>query len=112
LQLHSHKYILWYLVFGVNTESGRRREAKAGVILWVSQYNNCSKAQLLALLKTCSNKCRADTFPLVLRRYSHGSQPHHLEVRIPRQRNRRKHNVTDNLTVVLSDERNNRLSLF
>ena len=52
LQLHCHKHLLWHFVFRVNTEPGRRREAKTRVIVGVSQYDHCSKTQLPTLLKT------------------------------------------------------------
>ncbi len=108
LKLHCHKHLRWDLVFAVNTEARSRREAKSGVILGMPQNNNFNKAQLLALLKTCSNKCRTDTFALMLRYYRHGGEPHYFEAGMPRQKNRRKHDVTDNCPVVLSDGRNNR----
>lgn len=82
------------------------------VIFGVSEHNNCNKVQLFTLVKTCSNKCRANACSLMHRYYRHWGEPHHFEIRMIRQRDRRKHNVTDKLSVFFSNERNNWLRLL
>jgi len=76
------------------------------------QDYNGSEVQPSGSLKTCSNKCRADTFALVLRRYRHGSESHDFEVGVSRQKNGREHDVAHDRSIFFCNQRNNRSHLF
>lgn len=111
-KLDHHERFLGYFVFAAYAKARRMRKSKTGVVVRMTQHNDGTEAELLALFKACAHKRRPDAFELVLWGNGHGCKAHDLECGMARERNMRKHDVPRDCIVVLCDDGDDRLCLF
>ena len=78
----------------------------------MAQDNDGTEAELRALFKAGAYKCRPDAFTLMRRGNGHRCEAHDPQRGMALERDGGKHDVPDDGSVVLCDERNERPRLF
>jgi hypothetical protein len=109
LKLHGHEHVVGYIVFAADSKARRGGEAKARVVLRMSEDDDRNKSFLPAVIESCPHQRRTDSLALMRGRHGHRGESREPEIGIPDERNRREQDVTDDRAFLLGDQRHERL---